>query len=531
MSSVLSTWAASPITVDGTIGPEWAGAGIMPIPAGYLLVKNDAQYFYAVLDLVGDTGNDPGTGDYYWFTFDVDRNVAITPHQDTNYGPAPGVPNVLRRQYYLGPGTWTGLQNPTTSQVRSGFAVTPQGATPHRLWEFRFDLAEIGADLGMVPTPVLRVGMRVSSTTPAFTFDHPANFYTDFSGLHQVHLATAGPYPPGTEGVVIGGVGVIPAARIDAAGYATTAPGYYLVADDAAFGGRMNLLSNRVTIQHLWNGGARRYRVDHRLSTDPGFAPLDQTWSNSHWVPPATTLEQFAPDANHTYPLLDPGQQYSINDLLLQWSSVGFAPGLHEFQVQFFSAAGVPVAAPAQTLRLRLDNNPPAVSILAIEHNGTPIPPCTIMNLGATDGVTARITVNDPEGHLKDYALQAHYGAAQVVVPALATGSYPVPHPANHQWTGVTNATVPVPPAWPAGKFVPPQTCAYQFRLSATPRVTNGYGYIGYVETTSHITLVKAGSPIVTAVQEVAGAVAGISESGEVVPGEHPARLGADTLA
>src|ERR1700729_976342 len=44
------------------------------------------------LDLTGDNGDSPGVSDYFWFTFDVDRNRAITPRVDINYSIFPTLP-------------------------------------------------------------------------------------------------------------------------------------------------------------------------------------------------------------------------------------------------------------------------------------------------------------------------------------------------------------------------------------------------------------------------------------------------------
>ena len=40
------------------------------------------------------------------------------------------------------------------------------------------------------------------------------------------------------------------------------------------------------------------------------------------------------------------------------------------------------------------------------------------------------------------------------------------------------------------GEWVPPISCAYQFRVTAMPRVTNGYAYLGGVEFNRHVTFI-----------------------------------------
>src|SRR5262245_38531049 len=117
MASIRSTWATSPITVEGALtSAEWSGAAKLELSQGSshfgtLMVKNDATYLYIALDVSKDLGSDPGTGDYFWFIIDADRNRAITPNVDVMYSLYPGEPNHLGRWYFLGPGTW----KPTSS--------------------------------------------------------------------------------------------------------------------------------------------------------------------------------------------------------------------------------------------------------------------------------------------------------------------------------------------------------------------------------------------------------------------------------
>src|SRR4029434_6377242 len=110
-----------------------------------VLVKNDATFLYLAVDLVADTGSSPGVGDYFWLSFDVDRSGSITPNLDLNYGIYPTLPIHIGRQLYLGPGSWTGLlSTPSLAAAQQGFSATPASAVPHRIWEVRIPLSEIG---------------------------------------------------------------------------------------------------------------------------------------------------------------------------------------------------------------------------------------------------------------------------------------------------------------------------------------------------------------------------------------------------
>jgi hypothetical protein len=527
MATVRSTWATSPIALNGVLtAPEWAGAGIMRIPAGFLMVKNDNNFLYVALDLVGDQGADPGVGDYFWFSVDNDQNRAITPNRDVNYGIYPTLPIRIGRQYYLGPGSWTGLlHTPSPAAARNGFGSSPHSAAPHRIWEMRLPLAEIGiASLGTHPNPVIRFGLRVASSNPAFTFDFPAGFFTGFANLHEILLTATPPLPGGLAGPVLGGVGLIPATQI-VGGYATTAPTYYLHVDEAAFGGNLNVIGNRTTLQGLWAAGARKYRILHRAGTAGAFTPLLQSWQNYRWNGSTYVLESFAWDAEQKYPMVNPSDDFSIDDLLAQWNTVG-AMGIHELQAQFFRSDGTPVPSAAQTLSLMIDNNLPLMDIVQVLHNGAPVSACAMETMtSASDGVQARITARDLEGHLKDFTLTAHWGDGASAT--IFSDAYPAHRNPAHQWAGVTSLVVP------AGEWVPPVTCAYQFRLSAHPRVTNGYTYIGYVEDTYHVTLIKPGGPaaaVMTRLIEHRLPFGQSIEGASPTPGSEPEKLGAETI-
>ncbi|MEB3361731.1 MAG: hypothetical protein VKI42_06355 [Synechococcaceae cyanobacterium] len=497
MTSVVSRWAATPPAISGTFSPgEWSNAGVMPMPGGFILVQNDNNFLYLAIDLTSDTGNSPGVGDYFWLSFDVNKNATITPNVDVNYGVYPSLPFKMGRSFYLGPGTWTGLLGtPSLSFGQQGFAASSKSATPHRIWEMRIALAEIGIPaLGSATLPFLRFGLRVASSSPAFVTDFPNSFYTNFSNLHEIYLATAPDaiYPPGTAGAVIGGVGLIPASVITSGRATTTAP-YVPTVTNAAFGGVLNLIYNRATIASLWGAGARRYRVLHRIGSSGAFAPLRRTWVNYRKSGSTDVLDTFAPDASDAYELKSPTVDYSTKDLLFQLDSNGslgfpaLTTGIHEFQVVFLNSAGAVVASPAQTLSLYIDNALPELNLYEISYKGTVVAPCSVIEITETgDPVKVRFRAFDAEGDLLGFSLMAYYGGpatpALNLLPA-GMGTYP-----GGSWQGIADQWVNCPtPAFP------PTSCAYQFRLSASARVTNGYGYIGTTEVTSHVTFRRPG--------------------------------------
>ena len=531
MTTVRSTWATSPIVLNGRLSrPEWAGAGVLPIPAGYMMVKNDNNFLYVALDMVGDRRADPGVGDYFWFSVDNDGNHSITPNQDVNYTLYPMLPIRMGRQYYLGPGLWTTLLNtPSPAAVCNGFGPSLRSPIPHRIWEMQLPLNEIGIlNLGTHPDPAVRFGLRVASSSPSFTFDFPAGFYNDFSDLHEILLARTPILSSGVAGPVIGSVGLIPATAPQiSGGYATTDPSYYVVVDEAAFGGTLNIIGNRTTLQSLWAAGARKYRIFHRAGTSGGDTPLLQSWQNYRWNGTVYALESFAWDSDEMYTLVNPAEDYSIDDLLIQWNTTG-ATGIHELRAEFYQndAAHTVVATPPQTVQLMIDNNPPLVDIVQVLHNGVPVSACAIETMtDAADGVRISITVNELEGHLKDLALGAYWGDGRSA--PVYSDAYPAHRNPAHQWNGVTAQVVP------AAEWVPPETCAYQFRLSATPRVTNGYGYIGSVEDQYSLTLIKPAGmagPTSTELLETHLPYGQTAEGVPPDPGTEPEKLGTETF-
>ena len=479
MSSIRSAWTSA-INVSAAFNSAvWAGAGQLTLSVGSMLVKNDNQFLYVALDLTGDTGNGAGASDYFWLTFDVDRNRAITKNVDVNYGTYPTPPLRIGRQLYLGAGSWTGLLA-TTAAVNETFGPSTASATPHRIWQIRIPLSEIKVTIGSLPQTV-PIGLRVSSTTPAFTVDTPTGFDTDFANLIDLIFAL-GPSDPfgGLAGVTMGGVGNVPATTINATtGRATTASSYVPYVQNAAFGGTLNILGNNVTMENLWAAGARKYLVLHRVGTSGAFTHFRQTWSNYQWVGTTYVLESFGPDSSDMYPLLDPSGDYSIQKLLLQWSSLGAINGIHQFEVQFFNASGVAVASPAQTLTLLIDNSAPDVEILGLTYGGKPITPCQNVTVTAAGGpVSVQINAADTAGDLYAYSLTALYGSNQSV--SLASVGYP-----GGNWAGVTNSNIVCPATFP------PTTCAYTFVLGASKRVTDGYEYLGYWQATDSVTLTK----------------------------------------
>lgn len=188
-SVISSTFANYQPTVDGTVSEnEWSSAVGVTLQHGKLMFQNDAANLYLLVDLTGDTQNDPPLnttpwGDYFSLAFDVNTDSLMTAGVDVLYGLYRGTHN-LCKQYYTGSG-WSGVL-PTASLLGAGFGSSLNNATAHRIWEIAVSLPEIEA----VPGSMVRLGLKVYSQNPSFTEEKPTGFLSSFASLVEITLAS-----------------------------------------------------------------------------------------------------------------------------------------------------------------------------------------------------------------------------------------------------------------------------------------------------------------------------------------------------
>ncbi len=486
-----SRWATNPLTLDESLNDAaWAGSMPQKLPVAggniWLYLRNDAHFMYLAIDLPDETAS-VAAGDYFWLSFDINKNSVINPNQDINYGTlASTYPGKVVRQYYLGPSTWTGI-NGQPGSYKTAFEGSPKNSASHKVWKMKIPLADFGINLAALNI-VAWFGLRMHSGT--HSYDFPASFFG--SGFNQMStsvmvFARNATIDPALMGPVIAAVGLIPTAAsvIDpATGRATTAAGYYVPAYKAAFGGSLNLIFNHNTVGALYAAGARKYKV--RFGTVSAGTELSSAWYNYRWVGNEVVLDAFGPDAGGFYTLPDPASQYSIEDLLMQFNSALLPNGLYHFAVEFFTAGNVHMDAPVQDLKLLIDNTVPVVNLDLIAKSSAPtvnFPVCEFANLAPGEGLVFRMTATDPEGDISSYGLNYAYGnGSGGSIWADSFGSSKPPG-----WTGVSNFAVPTSPS----PWIPPATCAYAFTVYAYARTTNGYGYIGYNSYMRMITIIK----------------------------------------
>ncbi len=489
MGTINSKWAATPVDFNDRLDEAiWSDAleVQMKIPGGFMLAKNDARYLYVALDLVEDTHNDPGTGDYFWFSFDRNKNGTITPNYDVNYGNYVGNPNKMGRQYYLGPGRWTGLLNEEAkSECRSTFESSPNSDTDHRIWKFKFSLADL--KINFMPfwwwPAYTKFGIRVHSDTPNLTYNTPSGFYKNFKSLHTLYLSKKPRIATADLGPVMGSVGLIPSTKIDTVtGRATTASNYFIHAKNTAFGGLLNVIGNRVTMSQLASNGITQYKVFHRAGTSGGYSEFLTSWYNYKWDGSDYVLELSGPDSGNFYKIPNAGIDYSIDDLLFQFNSTKLNTGINQFKVLFYNNAGnvVPVSGDNQVLSMYIDNNIPEVSIHSVKHGSKEINACAIVTMkNNRDHLTFDFEAFDTEGNLLGYTLYARWGEGDsetIVSEKYDTAAMPA------SWQGSHHIS---------GSWIPKVSCAHSFNVVATARTTNGYNYIGRNKAFRYVTILK----------------------------------------
>jgi len=281
-------------------------------------------------------------------------------------------------------------------------------------------------------------------------------------------------------GPLLMGVGHVPKDRISQTGAAairgyadtTVDPGYFFQVKDAPFGGTLSIMLNHTK---AYAQGARYYRlwVD---AVEP-----EQTFNDYLW---STTTNRFelrstAPLAGGYYRMRRPGQVWYNHWLGYRLGTLGLANGLHRIRVRSYRLRNPSTQVSTEAFWIRIDNQRPTTSIDQIVHYLQPsgneiVGTCAIVDK-PTDRFKFRITAHDAEGHLKSWALTAHWGNNKS--KGVSSKTY-APTPTK-MWTGPSGSLVPSAP-WRATVAGDPTStrCAHTFYLYAWDRVINGYQHI-----------------------------------------------------
>ena len=338
-------------------------------------------------------------------------------------------------------------------------------------------------------------------------------------------------------------IGVCETADIDCKGSDPSSEGYYRprkapysftgMNSDQPFGRTLHLMA--------WFGddcNVEYYKVQY--STDDGITwhdietSLPNKWYddsdpnplNWHWE--SESMGPFADGGlDNLYKIpyfVRPTKHWSWFDRVVRFNTILAADGLCRLKIAGYKwAAGslVPVTSSDLFIDpnygeivLQIDNTAPTVEILDLKLNGVSKEVCKVLNFGTSPGdkIDVDFRVWDQKGHLRNYTLDAMYGhdcyvRPRPTTPDKAADNYDKNTSASPLWQGsMSNTTKYEGSVYGSGGATPATdcysrtyaqmpanvmpTCAYQFRLHASKRTTNGYGLIyNWVEDTWHVTI------------------------------------------
>jgi parallel beta-helix repeat protein len=342
---------------------------------------------------------------------------------------------------------------------------------------------------------------RLAPASPCRDAGDPAATYNDLDGSRNDMGWTGGPCASPEEsaapfgGFLFTSVGNIPANYVGAAdGLATVTAGdanalHIPAWDHAAFGSQPWLFG-------VFGSGVSPtfYTIECKPdgAPDTAFAPLDHPLSKVKFTITAdgitAALEAIGPVWSGGVPYYrnttNGGNTYWAHESLrLVLNSPQLTDGIYNFRLKAFNVDHGPVAltGPGNGLTLRINNKAPTVSILSIARaSGALITECGIVGLtGPQENLRLRVTASHPDGFLDSYLLDVLVGHDRYA-GVIASDSHAASHSGQPSWTGITNEPFDTLPAMTA---VPPrlaswESCAYQFRLRAWARITNGYSQV-----------------------------------------------------
>lgn len=173
----------------------------------------------------------------------------------------------------------------------------------------------------------------------------------------------------------------------------------------------------------------------------------------------------------------------------------GESPRSVELRIEGYTAAGDKVAGADDTIRLLIDNRGIDGDIASVAMGAVSPGECALFELASPNApLTVRFKVHHPGGFVQSYLLDVIRGSNTGVPVSDTTAPVQPLNPSYNEPThgnfffGTLNAVSPdgagyvVAELQPnSGAWLPPATnfCAFAFRLSATPRTTNGYGLSG----------------------------------------------------
>jgi parallel beta-helix repeat protein len=357
---------------------------------------------------------------------------------------------------------------------------------------------------------------HLSFASPCINAGDPNPLFNDIDGTRNDMGAFGGPSgvlggigPSVTTGFLFNNLGKIPTSEITktgaSAGLANVSPAVasalsiYQYAD-APFGGNLWVHglfgSSDASVRYYkilaapWSGGSPPAAADFQPVTDP-LSKIRYTIGPGGVV--TSTLVSIGPDSNGMYQRTESGY-WAHPDLKIIWNTLALPNGRYDLICKAYNVALAEVPLPANTLSritVRIDNSAVEASINAVKDMmGVTIPECGIIPLAtATQNLQFDITASHPGGFLRDFTLDVLYGRNRyggVIAADRYVGSHDSAPPT---WFGVTGAISNSAPAHASGALLPWTSCAYQFRLTAWARTTDGFGHLYYKTFSDHYSL------------------------------------------
>jgi parallel beta-helix repeat protein len=358
--------------------------------------------------------------------------------------------------------------------------------------------AVVGPGLGSISAdPLLDADLRLMEGSPCIDAGDPAAIYNDLDGSRNDIGATGGPcgsgIPPGTaiDGFLWTSVGTIAVADID---QGSGAKAGLTTSGDRPFGGKPWLYgpfgSSETSVHRYavkvgrWSGGTPPAAADFEYIDDP----LSKVRYDVSGGAVTSSNVALGPQTFSGVPAYQPtsnggGTYWAHENLRLILNTRSLVEGRYSIRMEAYDFFGNPVSlSPNEDLVLMVNNTPPEVEIDAISFGGNPpIDECAIIDLASpTSTLDFTFTASHPDGYLDNYSLVAEVGRNRSG-GTIAGDSY-----ANHVdpagvWNGETMTSVAATPASPEPSLPALQQwerCAYQFRIRAWARTTNGFGRI-----------------------------------------------------
>ena len=393
---------------------------------------------------------------------------------------ADGSDEHLVLQYARGP-SWSANDSRIICLYQGGiYLVDPDGSNLKRIYTSG-GTPSMGPDGNVVFT--MGGDLYVIDTSGTGT---PTLIASALENPHWCSGNSSPPYPPSFDRV-FSGVGLIPFTEITD-GYATTVPGYMLEVSNAPFGSSINIFGN---FELYRNYNIEKYKIqvaqwpNEATPPDPAdFVDLQESWKLYVWDSGVNKYVPYliAADLENKYIVPPAGLDFYIDDMIMRWNTRKFGDGKYTMRMKAYLAGGseLPIPSSINQLVLMVDNSRPEVEISHIIHGTDTVGACSIVYLHATDNLQIITTASDNEGHLHHYNLRAYWGDNEhepIASEYYNAGTHGV------KWYGITDT--------PFYKNNWPATCAYNFRISARSRATNGYSpNIYYSEYNKLLTLI-----------------------------------------